>query len=50
MAMALMVVLTFSTICAAESNPDGDENSAIIADIQQVSELELKIVMQIVIN
>ncbi|XP_023175782.1 GDT1-like protein 3 isoform X1 [Drosophila hydei] len=34
MAMALMVVLTFSTICAAESNPDGDEN-AIIADIQQ---------------
>lgn len=39
MAMALMVVLTFSTICAAESNPDGDEN-AIIADIQQVNELE----------
>ncbi|KRF78943.1 putative divalent cation/proton antiporter TMEM165 isoform X2 [Drosophila virilis] len=35
MAMALMVVLTFSTICAAESNPDGDENAAIIADIQQ---------------
>ncbi|XP_017960355.1 transmembrane protein 165 isoform X2 [Drosophila navojoa] len=34
MAMALMVVLTFSTICAAESNPDGDEN-AILADNQQ---------------
>lgn len=39
MAMALMVVLTFSTICAAESNPDGDDN-AIIADNQQVIELE----------
>lgn len=36
MALALMVVLTFATICAAEFNPDGDDNDAIIADIQKV--------------
>ncbi|KAH8420762.1 hypothetical protein KR222_004311 [Zaprionus bogoriensis] len=35
MALALMVVLTFATICAAEFNPDIDENAAIIADIQK---------------
>lgn len=36
MALALMVVLTFSTICAAEFNPDGDDNDAIIADMAKV--------------
>ncbi|XP_032592925.1 transmembrane protein 165 isoform X2 [Drosophila grimshawi] len=40
MAMALMVVLTFSTICAAESNPDGDKNAAIIADLKENVEQE----------
>ncbi|EDW14208.1 uncharacterized protein LOC6572641 isoform X1 [Drosophila mojavensis] len=43
MAMALMVVLTFSTICAAESNPDGDDN-AIIADNQQNMEDDQSII------
>lgn len=38
MALALMVVLTFSTICAAEFNPDGDDNAAIIADMAKVIE------------
>lgn len=36
MALALMVVLTFATICAAEFNPDADDNDAIIADLQKV--------------
>ncbi|KAH8288314.1 hypothetical protein KR054_000894 [Drosophila jambulina] len=34
MALALMVVLTFGTICAAEAQPDGDDNAVIQSGIQ----------------
>jgi len=37
MAMALMVVLTFSTICAAEFDNDGDDIAANLPDLQKVS-------------
>ncbi|XP_034484601.1 uncharacterized protein LOC117789644 isoform X1 [Drosophila innubila] len=35
MAMALMVVLTFSTICAAEFDNDGDDIAANLPDLQK---------------
>ncbi|KAL7729081.1 hypothetical protein ACLKA6_019906 [Drosophila palustris] len=39
MAMALMVVLTFSTICAAEFDNDGDDIAANLPDLQKNLEL-----------
>lgn len=36
MALALMVVLTFGTICAAESQPDSEDNAVIQSGIQSV--------------
>ncbi|KAH8342184.1 hypothetical protein KR074_008950 [Drosophila pseudoananassae] len=40
MALALMVVLTFGTICAAESQPDGEDNAVIQSGIQSNLEVQ----------
>ncbi|EDV42142.1 uncharacterized protein Dana_GF17836, isoform A [Drosophila ananassae] len=40
MALALMVVLTFGTICAAESQPDSEDNAVIQSGIQSNLEVQ----------